>query len=201
MMDVNKAVNQISEIHRHLAKSEVFYGYKPKTVLIVGIAAFVTAAVQTWWIIPARSIIFLLQWLTVGSAIIVIIGGNIIYNYLKSGSNFEIHQMSKVFLQFVPSLMAGFIITSVIILLENSAIEFLPGIWAMLFGLGIFSMRPYLPRMVGYAALFYLIAGSVLLYLVRYNLSFSPWGMGLTFGIGHLFAALILHLDIERKTG
>jgi hypothetical protein len=69
----------------------------------------------------------------------------------------------------------------------------------MIFGLGIYSMRPYLPRMVAYVAFFYLFAGTVLFFLVRYNLSFSPWGMGITFGTGHLFAALILHLDIKRK--
>jgi len=198
-MDINKAVDQISEIHKHLAKSEIFYGYKPQTVLTVGIAAFIMAAIQSWWLIPKSDFIFLVQWLATGSVIVAIIGGNIIYNYLKNGSNFEIHQMSKVFLQFVPSLVAGFIITGIMMIFESSAVEYLPGIWALLFSLGIFSMRPYLPRMVGYVALFYLIAGTVLLYLVRYSLSFTPWGMGLTFGTGHLFAALILHLDIERK--
>lgn len=197
-MEISKAVNQISEIHKHLAKSEIFYGYKPKTLLIVGIIAFLIAAIQTWWIIPVSNIIFLVQWLVTGTIIAIIIGGNIIYNYLKSGSNFEIHQMSKVFLQFVPNMIAGFIITGVMLLLESSAIVFLPGIWAILFSLGIFSMRPYLPRMVGYVALFYLIAGAVLLYIVRYNLSFSPWGMGLTFGTGHIFASLILRLNIKR---
>lgn len=198
-MDINKAVDQISEIHKHLAKSEVFYGYKPQAIFLVGIVAFVVAALQTWLIRPGSNVVFLIQWLVVGCVIIVIIGGNIIYNYKKSGSSFEIHQMSKVFLQFTPSLVAGVIITGAMILLENSAIEFLPGIWATLFGLGIFSMRPYLPRLVGYVALFYLFAGVVLFFLVHYSMSFSSWGMGLTFGIGHFFAALILHLDIERK--
>ena len=198
-MDINRAAEQISEIHRHLAKSEIFYGYKPKTLFFVGIISFLTAAVQSWLIIPANSVIFLLQWLITGSVIAAIMFGNIIYNYLKHGSNFEIHQMSGVFLQFVPSLIAGFLITSVLLLLQSPAIEFLPGIWAIIFGLGIFSMRPFLPKLVGYVALFYLIAGTVLLYLVRFNLSFSPWGMGLTFGTGHLFAALILRLDIERN--
>ena len=198
-MNVDKAVEQISEIHRHLTKTEIFYGYKPKTVLIIGIVAILVAAVQSWLIIPASDIIFLLQWLIVGGVIIAIIGGNIVFNYLKSGSDYEIHQMTKVFFQFVPSIAAGAIITGILFLLESSAIAFLPGIWSVLFGLGLFSMRPYLPKLVGWTALFYLLTGAVLMYLVRWGLNYSPWGMGLTFGLGHLFAALILHLDIERK--
>ncbi len=198
-MDVNKAADQISEIHRHLVKSEVFYGFKPVILLLVGLTAIAAAVVQSWLMPPAADVIFLIQWMIVGCIIIVIIYGNIIYNYLKSGSNYEIHQMMRVCMQFVPSLVAGSIITGVLFLLQTPAVAFLPGIWAIIFGLGIFSMRPYLPRFIGWSALFYLLAGGLLLYLVRYNLSYSPWGMGLTFGVGHLFASLIMHLDIERN--
>lgn len=197
-MNVDKAVEQISDIHRHLAKSEVFYGYKPMAVLLVGLLAFIIAIFQSLFIVPANNRLFLIQWLIAAGIVIVIMGGNILYNYLRNGSQFEIQQMSKVFLQFVPSLVGGLIITSVMFLLESTAIAFLPGIWAILFSLGIFSMRPYLPRMVGFLSLFYLFAGAILLYLVKWDQSFSPWGLGLTFGFGHLFTALVLYLDVER---
>ena len=197
-MDIDKAVDQISEIHRHLAKSEIFYGYKPGVLLTVGIIAFITAALQTWLFVPASNFIFLIQWLVIGVIILVIISGNILYNYLRRGSNFEIHQMAKVFVQFIPSIIAGVIMSLVLLFLEKSAIEFLPGLWAIIFGLGIFSMRPYLPRMIGFVALFYLLTGGILLCLVHYSLSLLPWGMGLTFGTGHLLAALILKLNIIR---
>ena len=198
-MDVEKAVDQIAEIHRHLVKTEIFYGYKPNIVFSVGIVAFVVAALQAWLIVPPNEVVFLLQWMIVCGIVILIIGGNIVYNYSKNASNYQINQMSKVFLQFVPSLIAGFIITSVLLVLESPAVAFLPGIWAILFGLGIFSMRPYLPRMTGFVAIYYLFAGGLLMYLVRYGLSFSPWGIGITFGTGHIFSALILRLDIDRN--
>ena len=197
-MDIDDAVEQISEIHKHLAKSEIFYGYKPKAVMSVGIIAFMLAVFQSWVVIPLNDSIFLIQWLIAAAVIIIFMAGNIIYNYLKHGSNFEIHQMSKVLIQFVPSLVGGSIITAVFFSIESSAMVFLPGIWAVFFGLGIFSMRPYLPGMIGLLTLYYFISGAALLCLVRYNLSFSPWGLGLTFGFGHLFAALILQLDIKR---
>ncbi|MDC7227686.1 MAG: hypothetical protein PQJ61_13050 [Spirochaetales bacterium] len=198
-MDIEKAVDQISEIHSHLAKSETFYGFKPLILLLVGLTAMIVAGLQSWLMPSINDMIFLLQWLVVGVVIIVIIYGNIIYNYLRYGSNFEIHQMTKVCLQFVPSLVAGTIVTAVILLFEKSSSALLPGLWAILFGLGIFSMRPYLPRYVGFIALYYFIVGGVLMYLTAFDLSFSPWGMGLTFGVGHLLAALIMHLGIERN--
>ena len=83
----------------------------------------------------------------------------------------------------------GAIVTGV--MLQRPGLESqLPGLWATTFALGIWSGRPYLPKAVGLVALFYLLAGTWLL-VISDGAVPSPWGMGLTFGIGQ--AARRLH--------
>jgi hypothetical protein len=64
--------------------------------------------------------------------------------------------------------------------------------------MGIFASRPYLPRAIGWVALFYFLAGCGLLLLARDGYSLSPWGIGGVFGIGQLAAALVLYQNKER---
>jgi hypothetical protein len=73
----------------------------------------------------------------------------------------------------------------------------LPGLWCILFGLGVFASRRLLPRATFAIGGFYLLAGLTML-LMRRGAAFSPWAMGLTFGAGQLSAAGMLYLTLER---
>ena len=79
--------------------------------------------------------------------------------------------------------------------------QYLPGLWAVLFSLGVFASRPYLPRIIGWVALYYLVAGTVLLAMAADSTSLSPWGMGLTFGLGQIASGIVLYWNLERKSG
>jgi hypothetical protein len=107
----------------------------------------------------------------------------------------------KVVGQLLPCFAAGLIVTGGLLYLANDYIPLLPGLWAILYSLGIFASRPYLPRAIGWVGLFYLLCGSGLLVLAKGGLSLQPWGLGLTFGIGQLGAALVLYGNKERKDG
>ena len=61
--------------------------------------------------------------------------------------------------QFLPSLIAGAIISASFVRLMPALVPLLPGLWAICFGIGIFASRPYLPRASGWVALFYYAAG------------------------------------------
>ena len=45
-MEVNRALDRISEIHDHLAKSEVFRGYRSIPVALSGVVALLAASAQ-----------------------------------------------------------------------------------------------------------------------------------------------------------
>src|SRR5262249_29795964 len=98
--------------------------------------------------------------------------------------------------QFAPCLAAGALVQFAVVTYASDVLWMLPGIWAVLFSLGIFASYRLLPRPTFWVALFYLIAGTFLLTLREDAL--SPWAMGLPFGAGQLFAAAVLYWTLER---
>ena len=75
----------------------------------------------------------------------------------------------------------------------------LPGLWAMLFSLGIFASCRLLPRAVVIAGAWYLSAAVLALAWGNGEAALSPWIMGITFGGGQLLTAVILHFTLERS--
>jgi len=198
-MELERALHQISEIHEHLAKSEVYLGYRAVPVGGSGILALVAAAVQGSIIPNATPEKFITYWVVLAFLGGIVAGGGIIYNYFFVYDSKNRKKSRTVVGQLLPSLVAGVLVTLLVAGAGREYIRILPGLWAVLFSLGIFASRPYLPKNVGFVALFYLAAGTYLLMRAADGAPLSPWGMGLTFGIGQIAAGIVLYWDIERK--
>ena len=94
--------------------------------------------------------------------------------------------------QLVPSGVAGMLVTAVLIKVAPETIWMLPGLWQILFSLGVFASARFLPRTIFAVAAWYLIAGLICLSWAATERVLSPWMMGLPFGIGQLLAAAVL---------
>ena len=97
---------------------------------------------------------------------------------------------------FAPCLAAGGLVMVAVVTYAPDILWMLPGLWAMLFSLGIFASYRLLPKPTFWVALFYMIAGTMLLTLREEAL--SPWAMGVPFAIGQLFSAAVLYWTLER---
>jgi hypothetical protein len=69
----------------------------------------------------------------------------------------------------------------------------LPGMWQLIFSLGVFSSCRFLPRPMIAAGLWYLLTGLVCIALAD-NRALSPLAMGIPYGAGQLLVAAILLL-------
>jgi hypothetical protein len=103
--------------------------------------------------------------------------------------------------QFLPSVVVGALLTACIYRGAPQVAWTLPGLWSLIFALGIFASCRLLPRQVFWIALFYLLAGCVGLLWGQDSRAFSPWQMGITFGGGQLMSAAILYWVLERSDG
>jgi hypothetical protein len=90
-------------------------------------------------------------------------------------------------------------LTLVLVRSAPESLWMLPGLWQVLYSLGIFASCRLLPRATFGVAVFYLIAGLLTLAFARGELAFSPWAMGLPFGAGQLFAAAVLYRTLECR--
>ena len=93
--------------------------------------------------------------------------------------------------QFLPSAAAGLLITIVLVRAVPGVLWMLPGLWQVIFSLGVFSSCRFLPRPMVAAGAWYLLTGMVAIALGD-GRAFSPWVMGISFGVGQMLVAGIL---------
>ena len=198
-VDVTRALDQIAEIHAHIAKGEVYRGYRSLPIAASGAIGIAAA-----WLQPGEMahnpIAFAIYWIGVAVTAMLVGSSEILYNYIVHETASGRRQTRKVVGQFLPSVLAGGAIALCFCRLDPALVALLPGLWAICFGLGAFASRPYLPRASGWVALFYYAAGFVLLLLTRGGAGpLDGWWIGATFGTGQLLAALVLWWNLERS--
>jgi len=199
-VEVQRALDQIEEIHTRLARAETCETFKAVPAAFAGALALVGAALQPIVVGSEPSAqAFVLYWVAMAAICGTTGGGRALLHSFARVSETAQLRNRVVVAQFLPCMLAGAVVTILLTTSGSGDAIRLPGIWAILFGLGLFSSRPYLPRRVGFVGLFYLLTGTVLLAQTDPVAALSPWGMGLTFGLGHFALALVLYWDIERK--
>jgi hypothetical protein len=196
-MRVQDALDQLDAIHEHLAKAEVYRGFRVPAVALIGVGGLLAAAVQPL-VITADPTGFVWYWLAVAGLGGLAGFGAAARDYLAREDGFARRRTWQVFAQFGPCLLAGGVVTAAALRSPADLVAYLPGLWAVLFGLGIVAARPYLPRGVGTVGLGYVAAGGVLLARAPLNPDPSGWAVGGVFGAGHLVTALVLWLDRGR---
>jgi hypothetical protein len=168
-------------------------------VAFSGILAWAAALTQAIWIPePSRDVrSYLTLW--IGAAAVGIVAAAVeMALRARHSSRWRREQTWLAVEQFLPCIVAGGLLTLVIVRSAESILWVLPGLWSILFSLGIFASRRLLPRATFGVALYYLVAGLACLALCQEEWSLSPWAMGLPFGGGQLLAAAVLYGTLER---
>jgi hypothetical protein len=197
-MDFPRALTQIAEIHAHIAKGEIYRGYRSVPVAASGLVGIVAAAVQPRLLDGGDPAGFVRYWSVVAALAGVVGLSEIAYNYVVHEQVSGRRRTRRVLGQFLPGLAGAAVLTASFVHVNPGLGALLPGVWAICFGIGTFSSRPYLPRTSTIVALFYFIAGAALLWSVDLNAPANGWTVGGTFGMGQLLAAAVLYWELER---
>jgi hypothetical protein len=202
-MDLHEALAQIAEIRTQLAKSETFRGYRAGTVATSGVLALAGAAVQAIWIAgPTEHLAaYLRLWIGVAAASLLIFAAEIVVRSYWHATGHARQLTLLAVQQFAPCLVGGGLLTYAIVAAAPESIGLLPGLWALVFSLGIFASCRLLPPGTMWIAGYYLVAGTAALLWSGGAHTLSPWAMAGTFGAGQLLAAAVLFRTLERKHG
>jgi len=202
-MELHEALSQISEIRRQMARTSVFRGYRSATAAFSGVVAIATALAQSIWLPNAAKNIkgFLCFWLVAALLSVVAAATEMILRCFKSHSPLQKELTIQAAEQFVPSLVAGALLTLVMMWFAHDEVWLLPGLWAVIFSLGIFASRRVLPGAISIVAGYYLLAGLVCIALTDEGKAFWPWTMALVFAPGQFLAAFILWWTLEKDHG
>ena len=200
-MELDEALDKISEIRQQMAQTATFRGYRALTTAFSGGLALLAAWLQSWLApVPVDRIErYLAIW--IGAAAINVLGFTIelAVRYRRTESALQREMTLLAAGQFVPSLVAGAFLAVVIVRFAPAVAWMLPGLWAILFGLGIFASRRLLPAPVFYPGAFYVVAGLVVLARAQGAYALHPLAMGLTFGLGQFLNAAVLYWTLERR--
>jgi hypothetical protein len=199
MNDLHKALGDISSIRRQVARSTEFRGYGPATLAATGGIAILAASLQAVWLPnPANRIpVYLSIWIATAivSAVLIAVQTVTRSHRMHSGMADEMIRMAVE--QFLPAAGAGSLLTIVLVGSVPAALWMLPGLWQIIFSLGVFSSCRFLPRLMTAAGAWYLLTGLTCISLAD-GRALSPWAMGIPYGVGQLLVAGILFFTAQE---
>ena len=201
MNELNRALGDISSIRRQMARSTEFRGYGPATLAATGLIAVLAAGIQAM-LLPDPAVhisAYLSIWICTAGLSAALTGIQMYTRTRRMHSGMSQEMMHMAVEQFLPSVGAGLLITLVLVRYVPSALWMIPGIWQVIFSLGVFSSCRFLPRPMLAAGAWYLLTGLVCISLGG-NRALSPWAMGIPYGAGQLLVAAILLFSAHEGT-
>ena len=195
---LHDALSQLAEIRTAVDRSACFRGYRAAPVAGSGVLAGVAALIQHWMLPdpllhPAA---WLLLWTVTATLSLALVMVEVVARYGWTVCDLQRSGTWRAVGCFAPCLVAGVLLTIAVFEARSAAAGLLPGLWSMLFALGVFASRPVLPRAMLWLGVWYLLAGWLVLMFSQGSL--APWTMFVPFGIGQLAAAVVLYWQLER---
>lgn len=206
-MQLRDALSDLKEIRAQLDRTTEFRGFRSMAVGLSGIMATAGAIVQLNWQDHWNGTLgeFLTVWLIVATCSIFAMGIEIWIRSIQSPTRLTWKTYRNLIIQIAPSLFVGAVMTAAIAFSVRAA-WMLPGIWALIYSLGLFACRQHLPRLTVWAAMYFMVGGTLCLghsFLFRELASpqLSAWHMVILFGGGQFLLGWILYWTLERRHG
>jgi hypothetical protein len=196
--NLDRALAEISAIRGQMARASEFRGYGPATFAGTGLLAVAAAAAQAAWLKePAAHIpAYLGLWIGVAAVSVALIGFEMVTRSRRMHSDLAGEMIRAAVEQFLPAGVAGVLVTAMLCRFAPHSLGLLPGLWQIIFGLGVFASCRFLPRAMVLVGIWYLAAGLTALACSADARAFSPWIMGAGFGIGQGLVALVLQRGV-----
>lgn len=203
MPDLHKALADIDVIKRQVARDTQFRGYGPATIAFTGVLALAAAVVQALLIADPREqfTTYLAIWIGTAAISVALIGAETVTRSRRLHSGLADEMIYSAIEQLIPAGVAGALLTFVLVRFAPDSVWIMPGLWQVLFSLGVFASCRILPRALFAAGAWYLASGLVCIALAAIGDPWSPWAMGIPFGVGQFIIAGILHHALGAADG
>jgi hypothetical protein len=202
MQELHQAMSAIHSIRVQVARGTEFRGYGPASIAFSGILALLVAAGQSQWMIKHSKqdfALYLTVWVCTAAVAVVLTSIETLARARRVHSGFAGEMVRSAVEQFLPAVVVGCLLTGVMTRFAAQECWMLPGLWALVFSLGVFASCRFLPRQMFAVGVWYLAAGLYCLAVGSVDKALSPWAMGVPFGIGQLLVAAVLQFGFEES--
>ncbi len=148
MTDLNRALVDIRSIRRQVAQTTEFRGYGPLTLSATAVLALLAGIAQSHWIPEpdAHPVQYVALWLTTGVFCCALIATQMLTRADRLHSDMADEMIRMAVAQFLPAGIAGAVLPLVLLRVTHDVFWMLPGLWQIVFSLGIFASRRCMPR-------------------------------------------------------
>jgi hypothetical protein len=195
MKELQRALSEIHSIRSQVARGTEFRGYGPASIALSGVLALLVAAVQAQWQAKHESMsltAWVAVWAGTAAVSIFLTGIDTFARARRVHRGFAREMVQSAVEQFLPAMMVGFLLTVVMMSVAPQQGWLLPGLWELIFSLGVFASCRFLPRQMFVVGVWYLGSGLFCLAAASTARALSPWMMGVPFGVGQLMVAAVL---------
>jgi hypothetical protein len=201
LSDLRQALAEINAIRTQVARDTQFRGYGPVSIAASGVLALLVAAIQSYVIKDNHDFgAFLVIWVSTAAVVVGLTAAETINRARRVHRGLASEMIHSAAEQFLPALVVGILLTAVLLWTAPAELWMLPGLWQLLFSLGVFASCRFLPRQTMAVGIWYLATGLTCLVLQSDSKTFSPWSMGIPFGIGQLLVAAVLQFGLEKSS-
>jgi hypothetical protein len=200
MNELNKALDDIVSIRRQMARTTEFRGYGPATLGATSLIAMAAAGAQGVWLpVAGKSLpVYLAIWISTAMLSAALIGTQMHARTQRMHSGLANEMIRMAAEQFLPAAGAGALVTIVLLRHAPANLWMLPGLWQVIFSLGVFASCRFLPRAMTAAGFWYLATGLACLTLGDER-ALSPWAMGVPYGLGQMLVAAVLYFSSKES--
>ena len=194
MLNLDRALTDIKAMRSQMARGTEFRGYGPVAFVATGLLAIGAALAQAHWIDQPsnQTTAYLGLWIATAMIAGVIIGVDVVTRSRRVHSGLADEMIQAAAEQLFPAVVAGGLVTVILFHFSPESLRLLPGLWQVILSLGIFASCRSLPAPFITVGIWYLAAGLVCLAFASNGYEFSPWAMGVPFGIGQFLAAVLI---------
>ena len=211
-MNIHRALSDIAEIRAQLDRTETYRGFRSSAVGVSVLVLLFGAWLETKWVVDATQQVdsYFGIWFSVAALSAVIATVEMLVRSRVSGNPVVGKMHWALAIRIAPSFLVGFVLTLLIGLHAHEQasagsggglIWAMPGIWAMIYSLGLFNCRQHLPTQATGVAIFLLFAGVILLVFNWMTREVGGWQMLVSFGTGQAYLAIVLYWNLERHSG
>lgn len=201
MTDLNRALVEIRDIRRQVAQTTEFRGYGPLTLTATAVLAVLAGVVQMRWLPEPASapVEYVALWLTTAVLCAALIATQMIGRAKRMHSGMADEMIRAAVAQFLPAGVVGAILPLVLLRVRADVFWLLPGLWQIIFGLGVFASCRSLPRPMLLVGGWFLLTGFACVALGDAR-ALAPFTMGGAYGIGMMLVATIHYFSAQKAS-
>lgn len=199
MTDLNQALLEIRSIRRQVAQTTEFRGYGPSTLFATALLAVLAGIAQAHWLPEpaAHPVQYVALWLSTGIVCAALIATQMLVRANRLHSSMADEMVFMAIGQFLPAGLTGVVLPFVLLHVTPSVFWMLPGLWQIIFGLGVFASCHCLPRPMLLVGAWFLLSGMACLAIGDAR-ALTSTTMSVAYGIGMALVAAIHYLHAKK---